>query len=141
MQIEIQNKAGRKMSLGEMVSSWLINSVGLLLVSKGIKGIEFHGEGGQGLLVVLAAGAVLGLINVLLKPMLMVLTLPINILTLGLFTLVINAACLGLVGAVVHGFEVSGFWPALLGAFMLSLISMLLNAIIWIGGFKVKIHK
>lgn len=141
MQIEIKNRAGGKMKLSEMISNWLINSVGLLLVSKGIKGIEFHGEGTQGLLLVLSAGAVLGLINVLLKPALMVLTLPINILSLGLFTLVINAACLGLVGYVVQGFEVSGFWPALLGAFLLSLISVLLNAIIWVGGFKVRIQK
>ena len=141
MQIEIRNRTSRKMTLAEMVSSWLINSVGLLIVSKGIRGIEFHGSGAQGVLLVLAAGAVLGLINVLLKPALLALTLPLNILTLGLFTLVINAACLGLVGYVVQGFEVDGFLAALLGALMLSLISMLLNAIIWIGGFKVKIQK
>ena len=140
MKIEIKNKA-KKMNLGEMVIAWLVNAVGLLLVSKGIKGIEFHGEGAQGVLLVLSAGAVVGLINTLLKPLLLVLTLPINILTLGLFTLVINAACLGLVGYVVQGFEVQGFWAAMLGAFMLSLISMLLNAVIWVGGFKVRIHK
>jgi len=141
MQIEIKNNSKKKLSVAEMISSWLINSVGLLLVSKGIKGIEFHGEGLQGILTVLAAGAVLGLINVLLKPALLVLTLPINVLSLGLFTLVINAGCLGLVGYVVPGFEVSGFWAAVLGALMLSLISMFLNAVILIGGFKVKIQR
>jgi putative membrane protein len=71
----------------------------------------------------------------------LVLTLPINVLSLGLFTLVINAGCLGLVGYVVPGFEVSGFWAAVLGALMLSLISMFLNAVILIGGFKVKIQR
>jgi putative membrane protein len=141
MQIEIQNRMGHKMKFGEMVSSWLINSVGLLIVSKGIKGIEFQGTGLEGILLVLCAGAVLGLINVLIKPVLLVLTLPINILSLGLFTLVINAACLGLVGLVVKGFEVDGFWPALLGALLLSLISMFLNAVVWMGGFKVRIRK
>jgi putative membrane protein len=141
MRIEINKKIQGRLSFAELVSSWLINSVGLLIVSRGIKGIEFHGEGIQGILVVLAAGAVLGLINVLIKPVLLVLTLPINVLSLGLFTLVINAACLGLVGMVVQGFEVAGFWPALLGALMLSLISMMLNAVVLIGGFKVKIQK
>lgn len=141
MQIEIHNRVGGKMEFGEMVSVWLINSVGLLLISKGIKGIEFQIEGLQGLLTVLAAGAVLGLVNVLLKPALLILTLPINILSLGLFTLVINAVCLGLVSFVVPGFHISGFWPALFGALLLSLISMLLNAVILIGGFKVTIKK
>jgi putative membrane protein len=141
MQIEIHNRIGGKMNFGEMVSAWLINSVGLLLISKGVKGIEFQIEGLQGLLTVLAAGAVLGLVNVLLKPALLVLTLPINILSLGLFTLVINAVCLGLVSLVVPGFVISGFWPALFGALLLSLISMLLNAVIIMGGFKVTIKK
>jgi putative membrane protein len=141
MQIEIHNKPGHSMKFGEMVSSWLINSVGLMIVSKAIKGIDFQGAGMEGLLLVLSAGAVLGLINVLIKPALLVLTLPINILSLGLFTLVINAACLGLVGLVIKGFQVGGFWPAIFGALLLSLISMFLNAAVWVGGFKVRIRK
>jgi putative membrane protein len=95
----------------------------------------------QGALLVLASGAVLGLINTAIKPFLLVLTLPINILSLGFFTFVINAACLGLVAYVVPGFKVAGFWPALWGALMLSLVSIFLNAVAALGGFKVRISK
>jgi putative membrane protein len=141
MQIEIRQKMPGKQGFVGMVSAWLVNSVGLLLVSKGIKGIEFHGQGSGALITVLAAGAVLGLINVLLKPALLLLTLPINILSLGLFTLLVNSACLALVSYFVDGFEVAGFWAALLGSIVLSLISMLLNAVVALGGFKVKIQR
>lgn len=141
MQIEIHGDAKQGKSFSEMATHWLINSLGLLLVSRSIKGIEFKGSGREEALTVFLAAAVLGLINVALKPLLLVLTLPINILSLGLFTLVINAACLGLVAAVVPGFEISGFWSALLGALLLSLISVLLNAVVLAGGFKVRIER
>jgi putative membrane protein len=140
MQIEI--RSGRQARrLSELITHWLINSLGLLLVSKSIKGIEFHGAGSQEAVTIFAAAAFLGLVNVALKPILLVLTLPINILSLGLFTLVINAACLSVVSWLVPGFEITGFWSAVLGALLLSLISMLLNAILLAGGFKVRIQK
>src|SRR5216684_350981 len=87
MQIEIRSGA-RSKRISELVTHWLINSLGLLLVSRSIKGIELQGTGSQEAATVFAAAAVLGFINVALKPFLVVLTLPINILSLGLFTLV-----------------------------------------------------
>ena len=73
----------------------------------------------------LIVAIVLGLINGVVKPIIILLTLPINILTLGLFTLVINALMIMLAAWIVPGFETGGFWPALLLGVILSLVSML----------------
>ncbi len=69
----------------------------------------------------------LGVVNVVIKPILIILTLPINILTLGLFTFVINALLILLASSVIKGFEVSGFWTAMLFGIVLSVISYVLN--------------
>jgi putative membrane protein len=74
-------------------------------------------------------GIVMGLINSLVRPILLVLTLPINIVTFGLFTLVINAFMVMLAGWIVPGFEVAGFWSALLFSLVISLLKMMFNSI------------
>jgi putative membrane protein len=71
----------------------------------------------------------LGVINIALKPILILITLPINILTLGLFTFVINALLILLSSSVIKGFEVNGFWTAMLFSIVLSVVSYLLNII------------
>ena len=70
---------------------------------------------------------VLGLINVFIKPILLLITLPINFLTLGIFTLILNALLLMLAGYVTPGFEVDGFWSAFFGALILSILSAGIN--------------
>jgi len=77
----------------------------------------------------LVAGAILGLVNVLVKPVLVVLTLPLTLVTLGLFLFVVNALCLGATAAVVPGFEISGFWAAMAGALVVSVVSWILNGV------------
>ena len=77
----------------------------------------------------LLAALVLGLVNALIRPILIILTLPVNILTLGLFTLVINALMFWLVSSMVKGFNVSGFWPAFWGALVISVISWIFSNI------------
>ena len=72
------------------------------------------------------AAAVLGILNAVLRPVLIILTLPLNILSLGLFTFVINAFLLKMASGVIPGFEVHGFWPALFGSLIISLVSWLL---------------
>ncbi|MBI3803617.1 MAG: phage holin family protein [Nitrospirae bacterium] len=104
---------------------WLINAVGLILISYTIRGIEVDGIGPA-----LVAAAVLGIINAVIRPILLILTLPINILTLGLFTFIINGAMFALTAKVVNGFVVSSFWSAVLGALLLSILSGLLSFII-----------
>jgi putative membrane protein len=73
------------------------------------------------------AGVVLGVVNALIRPIVLLLTLPINFLTLGLFTFVINALMVMLVAEIVPGFEVTGFWAALLFSVIVSILKMLIN--------------
>jgi len=77
----------------------------------------------------LVAAFILGVLNAIIRPIVLLLTLPINLLTLGLFTFVINAGMLKLTGVLMaeRGFAIDGFWPALIGAIVLSIISGLLN--------------
>ena len=102
----------------------LINSVALLAVSYVLEGVEVTGFGSA-----LVAAAVLGLVNATLRPVLLLLTVPINIVTLGLFTFVVNAAMLMLVARVVAGFSISGFGSGLLATIMLSIVSSLLSGL------------
>jgi putative membrane protein len=77
------------------------------------------------------AGIVLGLVNAIVRPLLIVLTLPFTLLTLGLFIFVVNAICLALVAWMVPGFTISGFWAALFGALVISVVSWLLSGILF----------
>ena len=104
---------------------WVINALALILVSQVIKGIEV-----DSLFAAFVAAAVLGVMNAVLRPILLLVTLPITILTLGLFALVINGFMLYLAGSVVKGFHVYGFWSSVFGALFLSVISWIANAFI-----------
>ena len=99
---------------------WLVNAVALLLVAYLYPGVHV-----ESLPAALAAALVLGLVNVLIRPLIVILTLPVTILTLGLFLLVINALMFWLVAEVVHGFAVNDFWAALLGSILYSLITLI----------------
>ena len=77
-----------------------------------------------------AAALLLGIVNATVRPVLVILTLPISILTLGLFLLVINAAMLGLVALFLDGFRIAGFWSAIGGAIIVSLVSWIASALI-----------
>ena len=104
---------------------WLILTAAILAAAYLVDGIVV-----KGFWAAFFAAAVLGLLNVFFKPLLILLTLPVNILTLGLFTLVINAALLKLASALIPGFDVHGFWPAVLGAVIVSVVSWLLNTLV-----------
>lgn len=97
-------------------------ALALLLVAWMIPGITING-----FIAALVAAVVIGMVNFFIRPLVMILTIPINILTLGLFTFVVNALLFWLVGAVVPGFEVAGFLPALFGSIFLSFLSMMIN--------------
>lgn len=104
---------------------WLFLTLAILVAAHLIQGIEV-----KGFWSAFWAAAILGVLNALFRPILIILTLPINILTLGLFTFVINAFLIMMVSGVVGGFEVHGFWSALLGSLVISIISWLLNSFI-----------
>ncbi len=103
----------------------VLNALALLLVSTVIPGIEV-----RGVLPALAAAFFLGMVNAVVRPVILILTLPLTIMTLGLFIPLLNAALLKLVSLMIRGFEVHGFWSAVFGAILISLISGLLNLLI-----------
>ncbi|MDD5027534.1 MAG: phage holin family protein [Candidatus Omnitrophica bacterium] len=101
---------------------WLINALAIFIVAHIVKGIEISSTA-----VVLVIALVLGVINAFLRPLVILVTLPINILTLGLFTLFINGALFFLISKIVKGFVITGFWPAFWGYILFSIISFLLS--------------
>ncbi len=105
-----------------IVFRWLILTGSIILASYLLDGIAVAGFWSA-----FFAAAILGVINTLLKPLLLLLTLPINIMTLGLFTFVINAVLLSLVSVIVPGFEVRGFGAAFLGALVITITNWFVN--------------
>jgi putative membrane protein len=103
---------------------WLIHGLSLVVVVNIISGIRV--ENWQTTAI---AALVLGLLNAFLRPILLLFTLPINVLTLGIFTLFINAGLFSLASWLVKGFSVAGFWNAFFGALVFSITSGLLNLI------------
>ena len=101
---------------------WLIQTIAILIAAYVLKGIDV-----TGFIPALAAAALLGILNAFVRPLLLLLTLPLNILSLGLFTFVINAFLLKMASLVIEGFTVEGFWAALLGSLFISFVSALLN--------------
>jgi len=106
----------------KLLLRWLLNALTIIAIAFYLPGVEV-----SGLYAALVTALILGLVNAIIRPVLFVLTLPINLLTLGLFTFVLNGLLFWFVGTVVKGFEVAGFWPAFMGALILSLVSWLLG--------------
>src|ERR1043165_9657369 len=104
---------------------WLINAVALLAVSYLMPSVQVASFGGA-----LVAALVLGLVNAFIRPILVVLTLPVTLLTLGLFLFVLNGLLFLGVANLAEGFYVAGFWPAVFGAILFSLVSWLLSALV-----------
>ncbi|MGR7949132.1 phage holin family protein [Alcaligenes sp. RM2] len=104
---------------------WILNAVALLVVAYILPGITVASFGSA-----MIAALVLGLLNTLVKPLLIVLTLPITIVTLGLFLLVLNALVFWFAGSILKGFQVEGFWWAVIGAIVYSLVSGLLSGLL-----------
>jgi putative membrane protein len=103
---------------------WMINTVALLIVVKTVKGLNLTQPGLDGIMTLAVAAAIIGLINTFIKPFIILLTLPINVISFGLFTLVINGVIFVITGLLVKGFEVQSFWGAVIGSLLFSFISM-----------------
>jgi putative membrane protein len=103
----------------------LVNALAIWLATEIVPGIEARSG-----TTVLIAAIVLGLVNAIVRPILLVLTLPLTLVTLGLFLFVLNALCLWLTSAVVPGFDVRGFWPAFGGALLVSALSWVVNGFV-----------
>ena len=104
----------------------VVVAIGLWLASKIVPGIAFNSTQ-----TLIAAALLLGIVNAFVRPIIVILTLPITLLTLGLFLLVINALMIMLVAYFLPGFVVAGFWPAVFAAIIVSLTSWVMSG--WIG--------
>jgi putative membrane protein len=108
-----------------LVVRWLVSAVALYLTSLIVRGIQI-----DGIAPLIFAAFTIGILNAFVRPAVLLLTLPLNLLTLGLFTLVVNAWMLWLAAAVVKGFNVHGFWSALGGWLLMSFFTFLINLLI-----------
>jgi len=104
---------------------WLLNALALVVVAYVIPGIAV-----ASFTSALIAALILGLVNAVIRPILVVLTLPVTIITLGLFIFVINALLFWFVGSFVKGFEVQGFLAGLIGSVLFSIVSWALAALV-----------
>jgi putative membrane protein len=109
----------------KLLAGWLLNALALLAVAYLVPGIHV-----SSLIIALVAAVVIGLANMLIKPILIILTLPVTIITLGLFIFVINGVLFWGVGHFLQGFEVKTLTAGIIGAFAYSVISWILSAIV-----------
>lgn len=108
-----------------ILTSWLVNAVALYVTAWLVPGIDVSGG-----FALLLAALVIGLVNAVVRPVAVVLTLPITVLTLGLFYLVLNGLLFYLAAALTPGFALAGFWSAVLGALVMSLVGMTIHALV-----------
>ena len=104
---------------------WLTTTAAIVATSYLLDGIQV-----SGFLPAIFAAATLGILNAFFRPLALLLTLPINILSLGLFTFIINALMLKMASGIIPGFDVYGFWTAIFGSLLISLFSWLLNSFV-----------
>ena len=112
---------GERRGMGFLIRL-VLNAVALIAVAYIVPGIHVYGIGGA-----LLAALILGIVNAVIRPILIVISLPIEILTLGFFVLVINALLFWFVGALHVGLYVDGFWPAFWGALLMAIASWVLS--------------
>ncbi|HEY9693091.1 MAG TPA: phage holin family protein [Oculatellaceae cyanobacterium] len=102
--------------------TWLLTAISLLITAYFVPGFIVKSFGAA-----MVAAIILGLVNAVVKPILVILTLPLTIVSLGLFLFVINALTIWLAGSITSGFHVAGFLPALLGSIVLTIVTSVLN--------------
>jgi putative membrane protein len=115
----------RRQGLSGLLLTWLLSAVAVSVSAWIVPGVAVESFG-----IALAVAAVLGIINAVVRPILVLLTLPITVVTLGLFLLVVNAACVGLAASLVDGFHVSGLLPAVVMVVVLTVISSVLGRVL-----------
>jgi len=118
-------KGLEELVMNGIVLRWLTLTAAILLTAYLMGGIHV-----TSFFSALGAAAILGILNAFFRPIALLITLPINVLTLGLFTFIINAVMLKMASGVIGGFHVEGFWTAVFGALLISLISFALNTLI-----------
>ncbi len=105
---------------------WVLNAVLLYIVAGILGGLSI-----TGFWAVIAAGLVLGLANAIIRPFLIIISLPLNVLTLGLFTFVVNALMIMLTARIVQNFQVAGFWPAVWAAILMAIFGGIISGLVY----------
>jgi putative membrane protein len=109
-----------------IIVQWIITTVAILIVAYIMPGVRVAGIGGA-----FVAAAILGILNAIVRPILVILTFPITILTLGLFLFIINAFVFWFVGSIYSGLRVDSFGTALIASIIVSIVSFFLNFLFW----------
>lgn len=109
-----------------ILANWILSAIAIIVTAEFVPGFQV-----ANFTTALIVALVMGIVNALIKPILLILTLPINVLTFGLFTFVINALLILLVAQIVNGFTVVGFVPALIAGVVLWIISHLINFVLF----------
>jgi len=122
--------AQSKFGIKYLFIRWIVNAIALFVVVNTVKGIDITQQGIEGFKTLAVAALVIGLVNTFIKPVILILTLPLTILTLGLFTLLVNALMFGLAGYLVKGFEVTSVIGAVIGALAFSILSFIFGLFI-----------
>lgn len=115
---------------------WAINTLAVLVATHVVSGIDY-----QTVTSLFVASLIFGILTTFVRPLLFVLTLPLVVLTLGLFVFVINAGLLYLVGKIVKDFSVAGFWPAFWGAIVIGIVSLVLNSLTGSSESRVRVRR
>ena len=116
-------------TMARIIVKWLILTIAVMAASYTLSGVYV-----EDFFSAFFAAAVLGLLNTFFRPILIILTLPINILSLGLFTFIINAILIKMASGVIAGFEVADFWTAILASLIISVVNWILGVILRDGG-------
>ena len=122
--------------LKEFLQRWLITTLAVLVAAHIVPGIDYSSK-----TALLVATLTLGLLNAFVRPIMMIISAPLLILTLGLFTFVINAALLYFVGHLIKGFDVHSFGSALVGAVIVSIVSLILNSFTKTGDSRISVKR
>jgi len=123
-------------SMTQFLKRWLITTLAVAVAANTIKGISYD----TGTALALAA-LMLGLLDAFVRPLMILLSLPLLIFSLGFFLIVINALLLMLVGSIIKGFHVAGFWPAFWGSLVISLVSIVLNSLTKSGDSRMEFRR
>lgn len=124
-------------TIKRFLQGWAINTLAVLIAACVVPGISYSNDWR----VLLLASLLLGVLNAVVRPLVMLLTLPLLLVTLGLFMFVINAAFLMLVGLIVHGFDVRNFGSALLGSIIISVVGLVLNTLTGTGKSRIYVNR
>lgn len=122
--------------LKPFLQRWIINTLAVLVATQIVRGIHYDTVGS-----LIIATLVLGILNTFVRPLMMLLSLPLLLMTLGLFMLVINALLLYFVGQLLKGFHVDRFWSAFWGALIISIVSVFLNTITGTGNSRIEFRR